>query len=131
MPDPPGHEHQRPALGGLPDEVAADRAAQLDLLARPELVGQVGGDLAVVEPLDGEPDASTVKRGGDRVASLGLITVLRRQPNINVLSSPVARPTGDVEDDRLDARRLDDDLDELGKLPGQSPWYRCSCHGSP
>jgi hypothetical protein len=55
MPDPPGHEHQRPALGGLPDEVAADRAAQLDLLARPELVGQVGGDLAVVEPLDGEP----------------------------------------------------------------------------
>jgi hypothetical protein len=34
----------------------------------------------------------------------------------------MARPTGDVEDDRLDVGRLDDDLDELGKLPGQSPW---------
>jgi hypothetical protein len=33
----------------------------------------------------------------------------------------VAGPAGDVEDERLDARRLDDDLDEFGELPGQSP----------
>jgi len=41
-----------------------------------------------------------------------------RQP---LLARLVAGPAGHVEDDRLDARRLDDDLDELRELPGQSP----------
>jgi hypothetical protein len=38
-----------------------------------------------------------------------------------VLAGAVAGPAGHVEDDRLDARCLGDDVDELGELPGQSP----------
>ena len=116
-----GDEQQRAALRRLPDEVAADGPAELDLVARPELVGQVGGDLAVVEALDRELDASAVRRRGDRVAALRLIAVLGRQPDVDVLAGAVAGPAGDVEDDRLDARRLGDDVDDLRELPGQSP----------
>jgi hypothetical protein len=79
------------------------------------------GYLAVVEPLDGERDASAVGRRGDRVASLRLIAVLGGQPNIDVLAGPVAGPAGYVEDDRLDAGCLGDGLDEFRELPGQSP----------
>src|SRR4029077_7213417 len=104
-----------------PDEIAADRAPQLDLVARPKLVGQVWGDLAVLEPLDRERDAGAVGRRGDRVASLRLIAVLGRQPNVDVLPGAVARPAGHVEDDRLDAGCLGGDLDEFCELPGQSP----------
>jgi hypothetical protein len=67
-----GHGHQRhdarPAADqqdGLrfvrvPGEVAADRASQLQRVAGGEDLGQVRGDLAVVEPLDGqlEPGAA-------------------------------------------------------------------------
>ena len=49
-----GDEQQPPALRRLPDEIAADGATEFDLVARPELVGQVRGHLAVVEALDGE-----------------------------------------------------------------------------
>jgi hypothetical protein len=38
-----------------------------------------------------------------------------------MLAGPVAWPAGDVEDERLDMGCLDDDLDEFGELPGQSP----------
>jgi len=38
-----------------------------------------------------------------------------------VLAGAVAGPAGDVEDERLDLRRLDDDFDQFGELPGQSP----------
>jgi hypothetical protein len=31
-------------------------------------------------------------------------------------------PAGDVEHERLDAGRLLDRGDDLGELPGQSPW---------
>ena len=121
MPDPPATSMSGRALGRFPDEVAADRAAQLDLVARPELVGQVGGNLAVLEPLDRKRDASADGRRGDRVASLRLIAVLGRQPNVDVLAGAVAGPAGHVEDDRLDAGCLGDDPDELRELPGQSP----------
>src|SRR6478736_2694301 len=114
MPDPPATSISGPPFGRLPDEVAADRAAQLDLVASAELVGQVGGDLALLEPLDRERDAGAVGRRGDRVASLRLIAVLRRQPNVDVLAGAVVAPAGDVEDERLDVRRLDDDLDQFG-----------------
>jgi hypothetical protein len=59
---------------------------------------------------------------GDRVASLRLVAVLRGQPYVDVLAGPVAGPVGDVEDERLDARRLGEGIDELGELPAQSPW---------
>ena len=52
-------EQQRPARRRVPDEVAADRAAQLELIAGAELVDEVRRDLAVVEPLDGERERSS------------------------------------------------------------------------
>ncbi len=48
-----GDQQQRPAVRDRPGEVAADRTAQLQRIAGPQLLGQVGRDLAVVEPLDG------------------------------------------------------------------------------
>ena len=108
-----GHEQQRAALRRLPDEVAADRAAQLDLVARPQLVGQVRRDLAVVEALDGELDAGAVGRRGDRVAALRLVAVLGGQPDVDVLPGAVTGPVGHVEDERLGAGRLGDDVDDV------------------
>jgi hypothetical protein len=120
-PDPPPTSSKRPALGGLPHEVAADRPAKLDLIPRPEFVDEVGGDLPVVEALDRELDASAVRRRGDRITALCLITVLSGQADVDVLSGSMPRPRRDLERHRLDSRRLPDDVDDLRDLPAQSP----------
>ena len=78
-PRPTCDKEQRATAGRFPDEVAADRAAQLQLVAGAQLVDEEGGDLAVVESLDGEHDAVILGRRGDRVAALGLIPVFARQ----------------------------------------------------
>ena len=130
-PDPPATSSSGPPCVGLPDEVAADRPAELDLVARPQLVGQVRGDLAVVEALHRQLDVLAVRGRRDRVAALRLVAVVRGQANVDVLAGAVSRPAVDVEGDRLDARRLSADLDDRRDLPGQSPQYRCSRHGSP
>jgi hypothetical protein len=124
-------EQQRTVLRRPPDEVAADRATQLDLVAGPELVGQVRGNLAVVEALDRELDARAVGRRRDRVAALRLVAVFGGEADVDMLPGAMSGPAGDVEGDRLDARRLDEDVDDVRDLPDQSPQYRCSCHGSP
>src|SRR5829696_9487713 len=102
-----GNEEQRPAQWRLPDEIPADRPAQLDLVALAELVGQVRGDLAVLEALDGQPDERVAGRRRDRVAALRLVAVLGGQADVDVLPGAMPGPAGDVETDRLDARRLD------------------------
>ena len=83
------------------------------------------------QPLDRQLDPRPHWCRGDRVAALGLVAVLSRQANVDVLACAMSRPAGDVEDDRLDARRLLDDVDDLRDLPAQSPQYHCSFHGSP
>ena len=55
-PEPPATSSSGPPSLASPDEVAADRAAQLELVAGPQLVGQVRRDLAVVDPLDRQLD---------------------------------------------------------------------------
>jgi hypothetical protein len=125
-------EQQRPALRRLPDEPAADGAAELDPVARPELVRQVGRDHAVPQTLDGQLDAGAVGHRCDRVAALRLIAVLGGEADVDVLPRPMSGPAGHVEGDRPDARRLGDDVDDLRDPPvHQSPQYRCSRHGSP
>ncbi len=94
-------EQQRPAVLDLPGEVAADRAAQLDGVARPQLVGQVRRDLAVVEALDRQRERGSLGRRGDRVRALGDVAVLGGQPDVDVLPRAVPGPAGHVEDDRL------------------------------
>src|SRR4051794_3234823 len=130
-----GDEEDRPAVRGLPAEVAADRAANLELVARPDLLDQVRRDLAVVDELDGDLQRVELGRRGDRVRALRLVAVLGGQPDVAVLPRPGARPVGDVERQGARPRRLGDDLAPRrgapGEPPGQSPQYRCSRHGSP
>jgi hypothetical protein len=106
----------------LPDEVAPDRAAQLELVPGAELVGQVGGDLAVVEPLDRQDEIRVGGGRRDRVAALRLLAVRGGQAHVDMLAGSVPGPAGVVEDDAAHARRLVDLLDDVGELPAQSPW---------
>ena len=85
-------EEERAAECGLPDEVAADRPAELELVAGAELVDEVRRDLTVVEPLHGEHEIAVLRRGRDRVAALGLVSVLGRQAHIDVLAGAMPGP---------------------------------------
>ena len=60
-------------------------------------VGQVRGDLAVVEPLDEELDLRVAGCGGQRVRALRPVAVLGGQPDDVVLPGQVLDPVGDVE----------------------------------
>jgi hypothetical protein len=114
-------EEQRAAERRAPDEVAADRAAQFEIVSRLQGLGQVGRHLARVEPFDGQDQVIVFGRGSDRVAALCLVAVLRGEPHVHVLAGEVAGPVGRVEDDALGARVLGGELDHAGRLPGQSP----------
>ena len=116
-----GDQLQRPGQRRLPDEVAPDRPAQLELIAGLEHVREVRGDLAVVEPLDREREEVVLRRGGDGVAALGLVAVLGGEADVHVLAGAVAGPPGQVEHDALRPRGLGHELDHAGELPGQSP----------
>ena len=59
-PLPPPIEPERAAARRLPDEVAADRATQLDLVSDLEDIGEIGRNLAVLQPLDGDRHATAV-----------------------------------------------------------------------
>ena len=120
-----------PVGRGRPHEVAPDGAAQLQLVAAAQLVGEVRRHLAPVEALHRQVQLRDVRRRGDGVAALRLIAVLRGQANVNVLAGPVSRPCGWIEDDAPHPGGLVDHFDHGRDLPVQSPWYRCSRHGSP
>jgi hypothetical protein len=111
------HQQQRPAVLDAPREVAADGAAQLELVARAQLVGEVGRDLAVVDALDGQRQRRVLRRGGDRVGALRLIAVLGGQAHVDVLARHVPRPAGHLEPDRHRLPRLLDDLAHGGDAP--------------
>src|SRR5205807_3683024 len=57
----------------------------------------------------------------DRVAALGLVAVPSGQPDVDVLAGEVTRPIRDVEQKARHARRLMDELDELGLSPQEGP----------
>ena len=138
----PGHRRQRHdaraasdqqdrfGLVRIPDEVAADRASHLDLVALARLVHEVGRDLAFLEALDGEREA-VAGRGGDRVAALGLVAVLGGEAHVEMLAGAVTGPAVDFELERPHPRSLLDRAGHRGGQPAQSPQYRCSSHGSP
>src|SRR6266853_1866178 len=98
--------------------------AQLDLVARLELIGQVGRDLAVADAHHRELEPAAVWRRCDRVAALCLVAVAGGQPDVNVLPGAMPSPAGDIESDRLDLRRLRSHADAVRDLPVQSPQYR-------
>ena len=114
-------QEQRATQARLPDEVAADRAAQLDLIARTQLVGQVRRDLAVVEALDRQLHPVAIGGCRDGVTALRLIAVLRRQPDVDVLAGQVSLPARAVKCDRAHAGRPVGHRDDVAEQPGQSP----------
>src|SRR5918992_4347831 len=126
-----GEELKWSAQRGLPDEVATDGAAQLQVVPDTKLIHEIRRDLAVLEPFDRDHDTGVFGRRGDRVAPLRLVAVLRRQPHVDVLAGAMARPVWQLERDALRSGGLFDELDHGAQLPGQSPRYRCSFHGSP
>ena len=75
----------------------------------------------------GSPGAEAIEYERSR-----LVAVLGGQPHVEVLAGAVAGPAVDVEHERLDARRLLDDVEATAaSSQRQSPQYRCSSHGSP
>ena len=75
--------------------------------------------------------AVRLRRAGDRVVALRRVAVLGGQLDGDVLAGEVPGPAGDVEDERAGGRGLVPGLLDGRDQPAQSPWYRCSRHGSP
>ena len=96
----PADEQQRSTITNVPGEVATDRTSELEGVASLELVGQVRGDLAVVDALDGQGDGSVTGRRGDGVGPLGLVAVFSREADVDVHAGHVPRPPGHLEHDR-------------------------------
>ena len=105
----------------MPDEVAADRAAQLELVALPHLPHQVGRNLAFLQALHGQRDCAVLGRRGDRVAALRLVPIFGREPDVDVLAGQVAGPLGHLEDQRADVRGLRDEFAHPAQTPGEPP----------
>src|SRR4051812_25064932 len=60
-------QEQRTVVVGSPREVAADRSTQLELVAEAKLAREVGGNLAVVDPLYRERETPVLRGGPDRI----------------------------------------------------------------
>jgi hypothetical protein len=119
---PAGHQKQGTSNRHIPREVPADRSAQLELVARAQLAGQVRGHLAIGDALDGQRQPLTdVRRGRDRIAALRLVAVVGGQTNIHMLAGSVPRPARHVQDDAANAWGLVDELSDVAKAPAQSP----------
>ena len=80
-------------------------------------VDEVGGDLAVLEPLHCDRQRLAGRRR-DRIAALGLVAVLGRQPDVEMLAGPVAGPALCVERQRSHPRRLCHRTRHLRDEPG-------------
>jgi hypothetical protein len=100
--------------------MAADRPAQLDLVADSSHVVEEGRDLAVVEPLDGELDMSNALGcGGDGIAALRLVAVRRGQAHIHMLPRLECEGMDEREEEALDPGRVDGNGGDGRLLPAQ------------
>ena len=102
-PRPAADEQQRAAVGDRPRERAADRPAHLELVADLHDLGQVGRDLAVVDPVDRDRRSRVLGRARERERALRLVAVGRGQADVEMLAGAVAVPVGDLEHERLRA----------------------------
>jgi hypothetical protein len=130
--DEPGaaaDQQQRPAVLDAPGEVPADRAAQLELIARFQHARQIRRDLAVVDPLDGQREPALLGAGPDRVGALRLVAVGRGQADVDVLAGDVARPVREVEHDRDRVRVLLHDLGDRADPPRDGVGREQGAHG--
>src|SRR5215218_8457152 len=110
-------EEQGTALPGLPGEPAPDRTPQLQPVAGPDLIRQVGRDLAILQTLDEELDPAVFRCRGYGVTALRLVTVLGGEPDIYMLARPVPLPARNVQEQTLRPRRVWAGLDDLADTP--------------
>jgi len=87
----------------------------------------------ILEPVEGPPgpQGPTGERGSLWFTGEGAPPAPTAMRPIVSGGTPVPGPVGNGEHEGAHARRLVDRVDDLGQLPGQSPLYRCSRHGSP
>jgi len=102
MPGTAADEKHGAARIRIPDEVAPDGAAQLEPVFPRARPGQIGRDLPVVDPLDGQFDPEGRRQETRSNSSAGLISVVSGQTNVDVLTGPVTGPVPDVEGEGLD-----------------------------
>ena len=132
-------QEQRATEAHIPDEISADRSADLELVTRHQHVVQVGRNFTIRDAFDRQLDLShPFGRGGNGVAALRLIAVRRCQADVVVLPRPVGHPFWQRE---CEALRLPGFGTDGGNRPGlplehrlhrdQSPLYRSSFQGSP
>jgi len=116
------NQEQRASDGDVPDEVPADRAAELELVADAHLAREKWRDLTVVDALDGHGHAvADVRRRCDRIASLRLVSVVRSETDVDVLPCKMTGPIRHVHDHAADSRGLVDEIGDFTDAPAQSP----------
>ena len=76
----------------LPNEIAADRSAQLQFVSGPEFVDEVRRDLTVFEALYGQDQIGVFGSGRDRIAALGLIAIFGGETDVDVAVGGVTGP---------------------------------------
>src|SRR5438046_10745085 len=87
-----GDEQQRSSVLCLPDEVAADRPANLEAVADLDLLDEVRRDLSVVEQLDRDRHVTVLGCRCDRVRALGPVAVLGREADVAMLPRAMPGP---------------------------------------
>src|SRR5215210_4368912 len=108
-----GQEKQRPPIRLSPHEVSANGTPELELVPGTKLVEEIRRYLPLLEPLNGKHQVRILRGRRDRIASLGLVSVLCRQPNIDVLPSLVTRPAGTPKDQAPHSRGFVDSFNQV------------------
>ena len=108
---------ERPAVIGRPGEVAPDRSADLELVTRAHVVGEIRRDLASFDAFNGQLQHRLLRRGGDGVGALRLVAVVGREPDVDVLPGEVRRPVRDVHEQRACVWGLDPHIANGGDAP--------------
>ena len=114
MPEPPATRNSGPSVSAPTRSSRRSGPRSSTRSPIPNASREIRRHLAVIQALDGDGECGPRRLRRDRVASLGLVSVLCRQPDVHVLAGAVARPARDVEHERLRVRRLADDLYDGG-----------------
>jgi hypothetical protein len=118
-PGSPANEQERSAILLPPREVATDRVANLDCVPDLGHIMEEGRDLAVIKAFDDELIESLKLRGRyNRIASLDLIAIRCREPQVEMLARPERAPVLGSKEKALHAGRLAPDFHDHGLVPG-------------
>lgn len=91
-------ENERPAQRRIPDEVSADRAADLDPISNDGDVVEERGDLAIWDSLHGDVERfRPLGLRSDGIAAFDAASVLGRQSQVDVLACSMWRPVRDLQ----------------------------------